>query len=147
MEYAQVDEKESYILRLYRGESVHETITAFCAEKGITTGWFTGLGAIENIELGYYSLEEKAYYWKEYGGAHEVVTLVGNVTEVEGAPFLHIHTTISDDENVAIGGHLKSAIVAVTLEIQLTSYEGTLERTFDEVTGLKLISCPHVHVA
>ncbi len=146
MEYAQVDEKESYILRLYRGESVHETIQAFCAEKGITSGWFTGLGAIESIQLGYYSLEEKAYYWKEYQSPHEVVTLVGNATLVDGMPFLHIHTTISDDENVAIGGHLKSAVVAVTLEIQFTVYEETLERMHDDVTGLKLISCPHVHV-
>ncbi len=146
MEYAPVDEKESYILRLHRGELVHETIQTFCVEKGITSGWFTGLGAIEDIQLGYYSLEEKSYYWKEYQDPHEVVTLVGNVALVDGAPFLHIHTTISNDENVAIGGHLKSAIVAVTLEVQFTAYEETLERVYDEVTGLKLISCPHVHV-
>lgn len=146
MEYAPVRETGAYILRLYRGEAVHETIAAFCASQSISTAWFTALGAIESIELGYYSLEEKSYFWKEYAAPHEVVTMVGNVALVDGAPFLHIHTTISDDENTTYGGHLKAATVAVTLEVQLTAYDTSIERTFDEFTGLKLLSCPHVHV-
>ena len=145
MQYATVQETGSYILRLARGESVHETIASFCVKEGITNAWFTGLGAIESIELGYYALRERAYHWKEYADAHEVVTMVGNCALVDGTPFLHIHTTISDDENVTYGGHLQSAIVAVTLEIQLTAYDSKIERVHDASIGLKLLNCPHTH--
>lgn len=144
MRFVSTQEKAHHILRLERGEFVHETIAAFCKSKGVTTAWCTGLGAIESIELGYYALDERAYHFKTYEKAHEVVTMVGNVTQVDGEPFLHIHTTISDDDNTTYGGHLKSAKVAVTLEVHLVEFDATLERTLDEaVTGLKLINCPH----
>ncbi|MFM2415235.1 MAG: hypothetical protein RI911_928, partial [Candidatus Parcubacteria bacterium] len=66
MEYAPLTPKNEYILRLARGERVHETIQAFCVKEGIATGWFTALGAIEHIELGFYALKEKAYHFKHY---------------------------------------------------------------------------------
>jgi uncharacterized protein len=146
MEYAALTSTKDYTLRLYRGEPVHETISSFCEKEGITHAWCSAIGAIESIELGYYSLEERSYYWKEYSEAHEVVTMTGNVSLVDDAPFLHIHTTISDDENRTYGGHLKSAIVAVTLEVQLCAYDARIERAVDDVTGLKLMNCPHVHI-
>jgi predicted DNA-binding protein with PD1-like motif len=69
--------------------------------------------------------------------------MVGNVTLLESVPLLHIHTTISDDENDTYGGHLKSAVVAVTLEVHLVAFAAALERTLDAEIGLPLIHCPH----
>ncbi len=143
MQYLTTQEKAHHILRLERGEVVHDTIVSFCKEHNIATGWFTALGAIEAIELGYYSLAERAYHFKKYDAAHEVVTMVGNAVRVDGEPFLHIHTTISDDTNATYGGHLKSAQVAVTLEVHLIELDASLERTLDSTIGLKLIDCPH----
>jgi predicted DNA-binding protein with PD1-like motif len=130
--------KKKYMLRLERGENVHATIQAFCDQQGITSGWFTALGAINHVELGYYSLEKREYFFKHYQEDCEVVTMVGNCTLVDGVPFLHIHTTISDTENTVFGGHLKSADVAVTLEVQLDSFTEPIERTLNEEIGLKL---------
>jgi uncharacterized protein len=138
MEHIQLTPSSTYLLRLAIGEPVHETIAAFCVANKITSAWFTALGAVHDIHLGYYSMETRAYHFEHYADDHEVVTMVGNVTLVDGAPFLHIHTTISDATNRTYGGHLRSAIVAVTLEVHITAYAESIHRVFDERTGLKL---------
>jgi uncharacterized protein len=138
MKVREVTTKKKFIIRLDKGELVHDSLQAFCEKEGFKSGWFTALGAINKIELGYYNLETKEYVWKNYMQDHEVVTMVGNVTVVEGKPFLHIHTTVSDSNNSVYGGHLKVAVVAVTLEVHLTIFNEAIERKLDENIGLKL---------
>ena len=50
---------KTHIIALDRGDNVIETITKYCAEKGITSGVFTGIGAVERVKIGYYDLEKR----------------------------------------------------------------------------------------
>ena len=37
---------------------------AFATKENLTSGWINGLGAITNIEIGYYDIEDKVYVKK-----------------------------------------------------------------------------------
>lgn len=141
MKYSKVTINSDYILKLEVGDKVHETILDFCEKENIQTGWITGLGAVKDISLGYYNLSTRKYQFQKYDEVYEIVGLIGNIALVEGNPFLHIHTSISDGENKTSSGHLEYATVAVTLELRVTSYKEPITRLFEEAVGLKLLQC------
>lgn len=141
MKFTKVTPESHYILKLEIGDDVHGSILDFCQKEGVKTGWITGLGAITDISLGYYNLGTKKYQFTEYTAIYEVMGLIGNIALVDGQPFLHIHTSISDDTNSTQSGHLQKAKVAVTLEIQITSYKESVSRLFEDAVGLRLLQC------
>ena len=48
-----------YILRLFKGEKLMETLNKFFADNDIKAGYIMGLGAVDFVELGHFSLETK----------------------------------------------------------------------------------------
>lgn len=131
------------MLVLERGEEMISTLTDFCTEEGIHNAFFQGIGAVEQVEIGYYDLATRSYVFRQEDAVFEVASLQGNVALVDGAPFVHAHAVLSrtDDSCACIGAHLKQASVAVTLEISLTDLSNSsFERQQDEAVGLKLIN-------
>jgi predicted DNA-binding protein with PD1-like motif len=66
----------------------------------------------------------------------------GNISEKGGEePVVHAHAVLArcDDTLSCIGGHLRSARVALTLEICLWEVTQPLLRQLDEETGLNLL--------
>jgi predicted DNA-binding protein with PD1-like motif len=133
--------EKGYIIRLLKGEKIIERLTSFCNQNSIESGVFQGIGAVMSAELGFYHLDKKEYEFKKIENLMEIVSMTGNVALVEGQPFLHIHTVLSDENLQTIGGHLKEAQVGATCELFLTKFETPVERVFDEETGLKLLNC------
>lgn len=135
--------KADYFLRLVRGEDVLPTIIAFCKEKGITSGSFRAIGAVEQSKIGFYDLSTKKYGQKDYPDAMEVASMTGNVALVDGEPFIHAHAVLSGiaagSENLPVGGHVFGAKVAVTLEVHLVAFDESIARELDEDIGLKLL--------
>ena len=72
----------------------------------------------------------------------EVVSLIGNVTIKEGAPFTHIHVTLGRRDLSIVGGHFNDAIVHPTLEIWLSSEAEPVHRALDEACGLFVMQLP-----
>lgn len=134
--------ERGYLITLSRGEKVREALTALCKKEGIFSGVFHAIGAVEDAEIGYYDLSTRSYFFKTFREAMEVASMIGNVAEVDGAPFLHIHAALSKmDESLAcVGAHIAEATVAVTLEVFLTPFSVPVKRVYDEETGLKLLS-------
>jgi predicted DNA-binding protein with PD1-like motif len=130
---------QKFLIRLFKGEEIISTLTKFCEEQNIQSAWISGLGGSTQITLGYYNLAEKSYHWKDFSGDLEIVSLTGNVSVHDSKPFLHIHTTISNEELQCFGGHLKSGIVAATLEIVLEKLDSSIERKMDDEVGLNLL--------
>jgi predicted DNA-binding protein with PD1-like motif len=126
---------------LQRNEPVVATLTALCEREGIHAAVFLGIGAVKNTELGYYSLEKREYYFKTISEDREVASMTGNVTLVDGKPFIHLHAVLSacDESLACVGGHIKECEVAVTLEIFLTPLATQIERAYNEDIGLKLL--------
>jgi predicted DNA-binding protein with PD1-like motif len=131
-----------HFLVFERGEEFISTFTAFCEQSEMHWAWFGAIGAFEDVEIGYYDLENRRYMFRHETGPFEVANLSGNVTELNQAPLIHAHAVLSrcDETLAAIGGHLKRATVAVTLEVRLVEVTQPLLREYDEDTGLNLIS-------
>lgn len=137
MRYRQLGEK--FVLLLVENEKVIETVTNFCNERQIPAATFNAIGAVKEVELGFYSLAKKEYAWKKAAAELEIDNITGNVCQFKGKPFVHAHATFSDNEMHAFGGHLKEATVGASCEIFLTPLHGRIERQYDEKTGLKLM--------
>lgn len=133
---------KGHTIKLERGEELISTLTRFCADEGVRNAVFQGIGAVERVEIGYYDLGKREYYFKKDEGVFEVAAMQGNVALVDGKPFIHVHAVLSrcDESLACIGAHIKEAYVAVTLEIFMTPLDTSIERTLDEGIGLKLLS-------
>jgi uncharacterized protein len=126
-------------VRLDRGEELLVALTRFCKDQGIGCASLTGIGAVEDSVLGYYDLGLFTYLNKTIPGVCELVSLTGNVTLVDGEPFIHAHACLGRRDLTILGGHLVQATVAVTAEVFLDPCEGSLERVLDPEVKLKLI--------
>ncbi|MGH8003126.1 MAG: PPC domain-containing DNA-binding protein [Limisphaerales bacterium] len=137
MQYRKVE--NGYFLRLEKGEEVLSSIVQFAAKENIGSGAFFGLGAINNIELGYYDLEARKYEKETFKDDMEVGNITGNIASLDGKPFVHTHVTVSSKDLKAFTGHLFSAEVALTLEIFVFTASAKIERKMDATIGLNLL--------
>lgn len=128
-----------FILRLNKDEKLVETLNTFIKEKDIKAGWFTGLGGVQGAEIGFYNLDSKEYEWRTFIKLLEITNLTGNITYQNDRLILHIHATLTDDKLRAHGGHVRELVVGGTVEINLTTFNKKIERTFDKDTGLNLL--------
>lgn len=133
---------KNYIIILERGEDVIPALEKYCAGQKITAGVFTGIGAVNNVEIGYYDFEKREYHFRSETGDFEVASMNGNVAVFQGKPFIHAHAVLSrcDKTLECIGAHIKKASVAVTLEVFLTEINVPLARKHDDFIGLKLLN-------
>jgi predicted DNA-binding protein with PD1-like motif len=130
----------TYVIRIDKGEEVVKSLTEFCAAEHIKSATFTGIGAVEWLKCGYYALDEKKYYFKEYDQLIEVVSLTGNVMQKDSAPTIHVHGVFTDTTNTAFGGHIVEMRVGVVLEVMLTPLQSSISRTHDDCIGLYLLN-------
>lgn len=107
-------------------------------------GSFSAIGALENVEIGYYDLAARQYVFRAEAGPFEVASLSGNISELDLRPLIHAHGVLSrcDATLECLGGHIRRAQVAVTLEVCVWEVTQPLLREFDEDTGLNLINIP-----
>ncbi len=131
--------ENGFHLRLMRGEPLMAQIAEFALSQKIPSAVVTGLGAIEKVRLGYYNLQTKSYVERLFKEDHELVSLMGNISYLEGKPIVHAHATISDSEQRAYAGHLFEAHVAVTVEVSLFQTNVPLQRKMDPEVGLNLL--------
>ena len=129
----------NYIIRLDAGEKIVATLLSLCERDGIGSGFFNGLGAVGESELGHFDPATGDYSWVKLSGPYEIVSLYGNITVVDGKPFIHAHAALSDNTFAVRGGHLREAFVSVTCEITLTRFRDDIGRKKDEATGLFLL--------
>ena len=126
----------TYVVRLDAGEKIVETLKALCERDAIGGGFFNGLGAVSEAEIGHFDPVAKDYTWVKLSGPREIVSLYGNITTVDGKPFIHAHIALGDNTLAVRGGHLKDAVVSVTCEVTLTRFRDDIGRKKDEATGL-----------
>lgn len=128
-----------YVIKLLKGERIVEQLLRFCKDNNIAAAAFTGIGAIHEIEAGFYKPETKSYEWKKAQAPLELLNITGNVSLKDGELFVHAHVTVADSELHAFGGHLKEATVSGTCEIMLRPLPLQMARRHDDDTGLLLL--------
>jgi hypothetical protein len=115
-------------LKIESGEEIVATLQAFAERRAIRAGGFWGLGAVGETELGFFVPARKEYVRRVFVGDHEIASLVGNFSEMEGKPFPHPHIVIAGEDFRTHAGHLFRGIVSVTCEIQIATDPGILRR-------------------
>ena len=133
------EEGQDYWLKLERGEEVMATLTRFLEEQGIFGGSLQGIGAIHDVELGFFDARSSQYLRRRFPEEAELIDFVGNVTRVDGRPFVHAHAVISGSDFVARGGHFFQGVVCVTMECRLSPTQ-PVDRIFEPTVGLKLMA-------
>ena len=133
-----VMEKSRAYMTLAKGDNINKTFESFAEVKGIGCAWLNGIGALENPEIGYYSLEDKSYYRKTFKGEYELTSLIGNITLKEGKPFSHTHITFSDTEFRVFGGHLFNANITAAGEFIMQFGSDEINREMNAKIGLPL---------
>jgi hypothetical protein len=127
--------------RMERGETVPEAFRRIAQKHDVSCGWIRALGAFEWVELCEYDQQEQRYRPARRFGECEILSLEGNLSLKDGAPFAHVHATVSreTDRGVeVIGGHLTSGAV-FACEFTVECYDDLeLERQPDRDTGLSL---------
>ena len=132
-----IDKSKAY-MTLAKGDNINKTFESFAEVNGVGCAWLNGIGALENPEIGYYSLEDKSYYRKTFKGEYELTSLIGNITLKEGKPFSHTHITFSDTEFRVFGGHLFNANITAAGEFIMQFGSDEINREMNAEIGLPL---------
>ena len=126
-------------LSLCKGENIFDSIYKLIDKEQIVSGWINGIGAIENITIGAYDLNNKTYIKKDLDGVYELTSLMGNITLKDDSPFMHIHVSLSDHNCKALGGHLFDANISIAGEFIINTFSDHIKRTYNEQIGLHLM--------
>ena len=125
-------------LTLAKGDYINRTFETFSEFKGIGCAWLNGIGALEDPEIGFYSIEDKSYHRKQFIGEFELTSLIGNITLKEGKPFSHTHITFSDTAYRVFGGHLFDAKITAAGEFMMQLGTKEITREMNDSIGLPL---------
>ena len=136
MKYKKVDDK--IFVSIDKGELVNQKLLEVAQQEKLKSGWINGLGAISNIEVAYYDIEQKIYEKQNFDNHYELLSLIGNVSLVDDKPFIHTHISFSDTEFKVFGGHLFDARVIAAAEFCIFVSDYDLHRELNCNIGLSL---------
>jgi len=124
-----------YLIRLEKGEKAMVSLVSFAEKHGIQCGILQGIGAVRDLELGYFDTAAGEYRRRRIQQTVEVVSLSGNISMLDGKPFIHAHIAVAGPDQKLLGGHFFGGVVAVTLEIFIRIIPGELTRKPDPAVG------------
>ena len=125
--------------RLPHGEDLISAIENFCESYSIQMATFSLIGAVSSYTIGVYDQTQHVYVTATESASLEIVTCTGNISLMDGKPFVHAHVVFGDKKGNTMGGHLFSETIIFAGEISLQELKGKpLERAYDEKTGLSL---------
>lgn len=136
MEYRRFD--NTIIARIDRGEEILDTLKELAMNENIKLAEVSALGAVDDFTVGVYKVNEKQYQANHFAGYFEIVSLTGTINTMNGEYYSHLHMSAGNERGEVFGGHLNQAIVSATCEMIIRIIEGTVERKYDEETGLNL---------
>ena len=131
-------ENSRILLTLSKGDLINKTFEAYAESNNIGCAWLNGIGAVEDPEIGYYSLNTKSYHRKVFSGDYELTSLIGNITIKEGKYFSHTHITFSDTNYNVLGGHLFDAKITAAGEFIMHIGNNNITREMNRDIGLPL---------
>lgn len=125
-----------YIVSLKSHSNIVEALTDFVQNQNIQAGEVTGIGAVSEATLRFFSFETKSYVDKTFHEQMEVANISGNVSVIEGKPVLHLHITLGRQDYTALAGHLLEAKINGAGEFILYSLHTRAVKIKDLETGI-----------
>ncbi len=136
MEYRRF--QDTIVLRIDRGEEICEALKEMAFKEKICLAEVSALGAVNDFTVGVFKTGEKKYYANHFEGDHEIVSLTGTISTMNGDYYSHLHMSAGNEKGEVYGGHLNRALVSATCEMVVRVINGRVERAFDEDIGLNL---------
>lgn len=130
---------KQWILVFENGDEFMEGMSRFAKDNHLTASSFTGIGALQDVVLGYFDWNTKDYKKLPVGEQVEVLSLAGDIALDNEKPAVHAHIVVGKSDGTAHGGHLMEARVRPTLEVILTETPAHLRKQYDPESGLALI--------
>ncbi len=125
--------------KLNKDDYLLESLQKIVEKNNISCGLIQGIGAVQNLNCGYYNQESFKYQEISFNQPLEVTNLSGNISIRDGKPFIHCHITCADERGKVFGGHLGEKTKVFAFEYIIFSFEGgNFVRKFDSNTGLYL---------
>ncbi|SCW26808.1 hypothetical protein SAMN02910456_00151 [Ruminococcaceae bacterium YRB3002] len=138
MDYRQFG--STYYIRIDRGEEIISTILDVCRRENIVSAIFSGIGGCGSAEIQTFIPDRGEFETEEIHGMLELVSMNGSIVCGENRELLHhTHAVFAYKENgehKVAGGHIKSATVLYTGEIELRPVTGgVIGKKYDPETG------------
>lgn len=130
---------DTYLLRLEPEEEILAALAELAAAEGILLAEVGGLGALQELEVCVFDTVKKVYYTNTFAQPMELISLTGTITQMDGAPYLHLHAAAGDGAGRVLGGHLKRAVVSATAELTVRTLPGRVGRRYSDAIGLNLL--------
>ena len=64
------------------GDLVIESLTGLVKKLNLTSGWISGIGAVEDVLIGMYDINTKIYDKKIFSDEYELVGFNGNISNL-----------------------------------------------------------------
>ena len=136
MEYKRI--KDRIFLRLEKGEEICASIKEVAKKENVAAAAVSGIGATDDFTVGVFDTEKKAYEEYAFSGNHEINAIVGNVSEKDGEPYVHLHITCTGKGAKVVGGHLLSGVISLTAEIVIDVSGCAIGRKRDDALCINL---------
>lgn len=128
----------TFVVSIESGQNLTDALLAFVKQNDITGGEITGLGAVSIATLRFFNPTTKLFEDRCFNQQMEIANLTGNISVMDGQPYLHLHITLGTSDFSTISGHLLTAQINGACELFIRKTEATLYRYRDNETGLNL---------
>ena len=128
----------TYMVRIDLGEDIIESLKKLCEDAHIRLARVEAIGAADHAVLGVYDLTKKEYYPETIDEFMEIISLNGNITAMEGKPYIHLHAALADQRHTIHGGHVLEMRVGATCEMFVTVLDGEVKRQKEVALGINL---------
>jgi uncharacterized protein len=137
-----VRQGERIQFRFVSGETFPGPLLEFLARENVGYATLTGLGAVGSATVSYWNADARQYEQHVLDEQMEVVSLIGNVTLRDDAPFIHAHASLGRRDLSLVGGHVNELVVGGTLEVWLRPDATPVRRELDQSCGLYVMQLP-----
>ncbi len=129
---------DRYVVSVDNRRDLVEALTDFCATKNIKAGSISGIGAVDRLTIRFFNPARKKYEDMAFEEQMEIANLTGNISTLEGSPYLHLHVVAGRSDCSALAGHLLSARISGAGEFVVEDFGGELSRSFNPAIGLNM---------
>ena len=132
--YKQIGNK--YVVSIQNRAEIVKALNAFCEERGIQSGTIYGIGAIDELILRFFNPQTKQYVDKTFQEQMEIANLTGNISQMDGKTYLHLHITVGRSDYSALAGHLLAAKLNGAGEFVVEDFGTPVTRVYVPEIGL-----------
>lgn len=132
------DDGKAAMVRLLPGTDLLRGLNEAANDLGFQAATLHVLGAVKTLRVAYFDQDAKQYVFHDYEGGLEITGGVGNVSLLDGQPFVHIHLSgWTKETGKAVAGHLAEGTEVYMIEAYYRVFEGPAPvRELDEEVGL-----------